>query len=69
LPEIKKKKKAVILATAHPAKFPAVYQHAGMEIPTSSSLEALKSREPCFYEVSFDASSVRSFILEKISGK
>ena len=62
-------KKAVILATAHPAKFPAVYQHAGMEIPISSSLEALKSREPCSYEVSFDASSVRSFILEKISGK
>ena len=37
-------KKAVILATAHPAKFPAVYQQAGMEIPYSSSLEALKSR-------------------------
>jgi threonine synthase len=62
-------KKAVILATAHPAKFPAVYQQAGMEIPYSSSLEALKSREPCSYEVPFDSSSVRSFILKKISAK
>jgi threonine synthase len=60
-------KKTVILATAHPAKFPAVYQQAGMEIPNSSSLEELKSRKPSFYEVPFDASSVRSFILDKIS--
>jgi threonine synthase len=60
-------KKTVILATAHPAKFPAVYQQAGMEIPKSSSLEELKSLKPSSYEVPFDASSVRSFILDKIS--
>ena len=60
-------KRAVILATAHPAKFPAVYERAGMEIPVSPTLEKLKSVEPKFYNLSVEPLSVRNFILENIS--
>ena len=62
-------KRAVILATAHPAKFPAVYREAGMEIPVSTSLEKLKDRESRSYEVQVDTSSIRSFILDRIYEK
>ena len=61
------KKQAVILATAHPAKFPAVYESAGMEIPVSPTLERLKNVEPKFHDVPVDSSSIRSFILDTIS--
>lgn len=59
-------KKAVVLATAHPAKFPAVYKNVGIEIPVSPLLEKLKSKEPSSFDVSVDLASIRSFILEKI---
>ena len=65
--DLDQQKRAVILATAHPAKFPAVYERAGMEIPVSSTLEKLKIVEPKSYEVSVDSLSIRSFILENIS--
>lgn len=57
---------SVILATAHPAKFPSVYEKAQMEIPQSPILESLLSIEPNKYEVGVDADAVRSFILEKL---
>ena len=57
--------KAVVLATAHPAKFPSVYKEAGMEVPLSPTLEKLKSIEPISYEVSVNSQSIRSFIFEK----
>ena len=62
-------KRAVILATAHPAKFPAVYMESGMEIHFSNSLEKLKDRESRSYLVQVDTSSIRSFILDRISEK
>ena len=62
-------KKAVVLATAHPAKFPSVYKEAGMEIPLSPTLEKLKSIEPVSYEVSVNSQSIRSFIFEKTGNR
>ena len=59
-------KKAVILATAHPAKFPSIYESEGMEVPFSPTLDKLKSRHPQFYEVSVDSTSIRSFIIENL---
>ena len=61
--------KAVVLATAHPAKFPSVYKDAGMEIPLSPTLEKLKSIEPVSYEVSVNSQSIRSFIFEKTGNR
>jgi threonine synthase len=57
---------AVILGTAHPAKFPSVYEKAGMVVPVSPILEELKTREPMSYEISVDPESIRSFIVEKL---
>jgi threonine synthase len=59
--------KAVVLATAHPAKFPAVYEQIGMEIPISTTLDKLKNQNPLYYEVCVDSDSIRSFILEKLN--
>jgi len=58
---------SVILATAHPAKFPSVYEKVQMEIPKSPILESLLSIEPTKYEVGVDTDSVRSFILDKLA--
>ena len=55
-------KKAIILATAHPAKFPSVYEQAGIRTvsPVLDALvENLKS-----YEISVSADAIRSFILD-----
>jgi len=60
-------KDSVILATAHPAKFPSVYEKAQMEIPKSPILESLLSIEPNKYEVGVETDAVRSFILEKLA--
>ena len=57
----------IVLATAHPAKFPSVYENAQIEIPTSAVLESLLSVEPIKYEVGVDADAVRSFILQKLA--
>lgn len=60
-------RKAVVLATAHPAKFPSVYEQSGMEVPVSPALDKLKNRDPLYYEVSVDTESIRAFILEKLN--
>lgn len=57
----------IVLATAHPAKFPSVYENAQIEIPTSAVLESLLSVGPIKYEVGVDADAVRSFILQKLA--
>ncbi len=57
---------SVILATAHPAKFPAVFVKAGMEVPKSGILEALLSSTPVKYDVKTDANSIQSFILDHL---
>ncbi len=58
---------AVILATAHPAKFPQVYEDAGLGRPTSPILEALLDKPPLKYQLSVDAREVRSFIEQKLN--
>lgn len=53
---------SLVLATAHPAKFPKVYEDAGMPLPISPVLEKLLTKEPVKYRASVDSMSIRSFI-------
>ena len=54
--------KHLVLATAHPAKFPEVYENAGLEKPTSPILEELLSRTPVKYGCKVEPPAIRSFI-------
>ena len=56
------KQASMVLATAHPAKFPSVYEQARMKVPRADELEALLKVEPRNYQVEFDPDSIRSFI-------
>ena len=56
------KQASMILATAHPAKFPSVYEQAMMKVPKADELEALLGVEPRNYQVEVDPDSIRSFI-------
>lgn len=52
----------VILATAHPAKFPdTIVESTGRE-PTHPSLEAMKSKSPIRHELPADPDAIRNFI-------
>ena len=57
---------AVILATAHPAKFPQVFEDAGLARPTSPTLEALLDRSITKYNLDFDPLIIRSFMEQNI---
>ena len=65
--DLEENKHSVILATAHPAKFPDVFSDAGMERPKSHVLESLLEQEPVKYEVGVDATSIKAFIQNKLS--
>ena len=65
--DLNKNKHSVILATAHPAKFPDVFSDAGMERPKSLVLESLLDQQPVKYEVGVDATSIKAFIQNNIS--
>ena len=65
--DLDENKHSVILATAHPAKFPDVFSDAGMERPKSPVLESLLDQQPVKYEVGVDASSIKAFIQNKLS--
>ncbi|MDF1658047.1 MAG: threonine synthase [Verrucomicrobiales bacterium] len=52
----------VVLATAHPAKFPDVMKKALGEAPTEDSLEALKKKKIVNYEVEATPDAVKKFI-------
>ena len=65
--DLDEKKHSVILATAHPAKFPGVFSDAGMECPTSPVLEALLDQQPLKHRVSVDAPNIKAFIQIKLS--
>ena len=54
----------VLLATAHPAKFPDVIKKAVGETPTEDSLEALKKKRKKAYPVEASPEAVRKFIEE-----
>jgi len=58
---------AVILATAHPAKFPEVFEDAGLDRPTAPALQALLKKTPQKYHVGVDSLAVRSFIEQRIT--
>ena len=62
-----KNQHSVILATAHPAKFPDVFSDAGMERPKSPVLESLLDQQPVKHEVEVDATSIKAFIQNKLS--
>ena len=59
--------KHLVMATAHPAKFPSVYENAGMEKPTSPILQELLEKAPLKYDSQVDPSSIRSFIEKNCS--
>ena len=65
--DLDEKKHSVILATAHPAKFPGVFSDAGMECPTSPVLEALLDQQPLKHRVSVEAPNIKAFIQIKLS--
>ena len=54
----------VVLATAHPAKFPDIIKKAIGETPTDPSLEAIKKKKKVTYPVEATAAAVRQFILD-----
>jgi threonine synthase len=54
--------KHLVLATAHPAKFPDLYEKAGMEKPTSPVLQQLLEKTPVKYDSSVSPSAIRAFV-------
>ncbi len=60
--EIDPDKTNIVLATAHPAKFPDVIKKAIGETPTDDSLEDLKKKRQKRYAVDANASAVREFL-------
>ena len=65
--DLRPDEKHLVLATAHPAKFPEVYENAGMEKPTSPILQELLGRNPVKYDSQVDPSAIRSFIEKNYS--
>jgi threonine synthase len=60
--EIDPAKTSVVLATAHPAKFPDIIKKAIGETPTDDSLEALKKKRQKRHAVEATPEAVRAFI-------
>ena len=54
--------KHLVLATAHPAKFPDLYEKAGMEKPTSPVLQQLLEKTPVKYDSPVSPSAIRAFV-------
>ncbi|MGF1449956.1 MAG: threonine synthase [Opitutales bacterium] len=52
----------VVLATAHPAKFPAVIENAIGQHPMHPRLEALKAKEPHNHTLPAETAAVREFL-------
>ena len=65
--DLRPDEKHLVLATAHPAKFPEVYENAGMEKPTSPILQELLGKNPVKYDSQSDPSAIRSFIEKNYS--
>ncbi len=55
----------IVLATAHPAKFPDIIKEAIGETPTDPSLDAIKKKKMVTYPVEANAAAVRKFLEEK----
>lgn len=54
----------VVLATAHPAKFPEIIEKAIGERPTDPSLEAIRKKKKVSFPVEGNAAAVRKFLEE-----
>lgn len=54
----------VVLATAHPAKFPEIIKKAIGETPTDPSLDALKKKKKVTYPLEATSAAVRQFLEE-----
>lgn len=54
----------IVLATAHPAKFPDIIKQAIGETPTDPSLEAIKKKKMVTYPVGATAGDIRKFLEE-----
>ena len=65
--DLKTSEKYLILATAHPAKFPNVYKKASLPEPKSAVLEELKEKKSVKFSIDSCAGAIRSFIEDKIS--
>ena len=65
--DLKDSEKYLILATAHPAKFPNVYETASLPQPKSVVLEELKEKKSVKFSIGSNADAIRSFIEDKIS--
>jgi threonine synthase len=53
---------SIVLATAHPAKFPAAIKAAIGEEPTAPALEELKARPIVKHRLPADAEAIKAFI-------
>lgn len=62
--DLRQDRPAVVLATAHPAKFPDTIEEAIGVHPTHPSLEALKGRDPVFYPVEPTPPAIEAFLLD-----
>ena len=65
--DLKNSEKYLILATAHPAKFPNVYETASLPQPKSAILEELKEKKSVKFSIGSNADAIRSFIEDKIN--
>ena len=65
--DLKNSEKYLILATAHPAKFPKVYEKASLSEPKSAVLEELKEKKSVKFSIDSSVHAIRSFIEDKIS--
>ena len=59
----------VVLATAHPAKFPETIHKAIGQRPTHPALDALKKIDPVRYPLPANAAAVREFIETHAAGR
>jgi threonine synthase len=60
--ELNPQRVSIVLATAHPAKFPAAIRAAIEQEPTAPALEELKSRPIVKHKLPADAAAIKAFI-------
>jgi threonine synthase len=63
--DLNRERISVVLATAHPAKFPAAIRAALKEEPTHPALEVLKSRPIVKHRLPADEAAIRAFIIAR----
>ena len=56
---------SVVLATAHPAKFPDAIRAATGQTPTNPALETLKARPIVKHHLPADAAAIKAFIAQR----